>query len=434
MISSLDSLGDTTCIPLKAATQTKTQSQQNKRRPGVALATATMAVANSKVNVTNDQHNNNDGNDDAAHNDDDESTNNTINTSSNKHAKSYANSRRCLSQSSRQHSISRQKGRDPDDAAITPKALRSIRTPPPTTTMAARQRDSPCAIQESKINKSIDVKLMNEVHSEDQIDKTLPTNSAEENQQQQRRRRQKLRQTFANKQRLPPKRTAKFQQYIDHDHGSLCSSSLVGIADTTHNSSLLSAHSSSSSSDSEAGHNPKLKSYLRTNGGNKPLRSTTSNSHNRSSTTKVSEKTIKATASTLHPTGRSSITSATLKSNSERKKRDLLTQPPPVPSVTPSHSWDQLRRSIRHTPQQTHTDEDGDSNFRLSLESCQFPLDELNVPPLTANISDLMSMRSMETLKICYESGDRGKPEGLETTNASNSEKCRYVEEQFRNK
>lgn len=420
MISSSDSLGDTTCIPLKAATQTKTQSQQNKRRPGVALATATMAVANSKVNVTNDQHNNNNDDDDAAHNDDDESTNNTINTSNNKHAKSYANSRRCLSQSSRQHSISRQKGKDPDDAAITPKALRSIQTSPPTTTMAARQRDSPRAIQESKINKSIDVKLMNEVHSEDQIDKTLPTNGAEENQQQQRRR-QKLRQTFANKQRLPPKRTTKFQQYIDHDHGSLCSSSLVGIADTTHNSS------SSSSSDSEAGHNPKLKSYLRTNGGNKPLRSTTSNSHNRSSTTKVSEKTIKTTASTLHPTGRSSITSATLKSNSERKKRDPLTQPPPVPSVTPSPSWDQLRRSIRQTPQQAHTDEYDDSNFRLSL-------DELNVPPLTANISDFMSVRSMETLKICNESGDRGKPEGLETTNATNSETCRYVEEQFRNK
>ncbi|XP_058977856.1 uncharacterized protein LOC101888664 isoform X2 [Musca domestica] len=385
-----DSLRDiSTCKPLKAAKSTKTQRQQNKQRrhgdsSNTATAAETAAAANSKtvagtnktkavvcevngdafkINNYNDEHNN-DNNDDDDDDDSPNNINNDNNNNGNHHIKSNntTNTLLLLSQSNSKHQSMRRnqqrinvvdnsnntntndsgsgigkqhyKQKGSTQAMAVNNSLKSADS----TKIQSRehhgqrslQRATATNVRESKINKS-SKQLMNEVHNKDQMDQKLPREDKNRQQQQQKHGKHywQCNVSPTNSQ--------------DDQGNSLHFNSGIKCNDTN--------YSSASSSDSEAGHNPKLKN-IKTNPHYYQLQP-------------------RPNKFPLHTQRTSRNSSATLSGQSKRKTKKR--EPPPVPSVTPSSSAG-----------------------HLSQKQYQISLEELKIP-LTANASDLQSMQTFET-------------------------------------
>ncbi|XP_073833462.1 uncharacterized protein [Musca autumnalis] len=385
-----DSLVDiSTCKPLKAAISTKTQSQQNKQRYGGESIPS---------NINNDDNNNNTNKNDGNHiksnttntlllhherqsnskhhsiqqqriNVVDKSSNNNHNNDNNGIAKQQQKQRYNKHRGSLKGVVGNINSPTNADATIPTKtettAAAATEVPPIEGRATTLQR------AENKINKS-SKKLMNEVHNEDQIDKELQGKDKEKQQPQQH---------WAQD---------KFPGFKG------------GRQDLSHSSST-------SSSDSEAGHNPKLKNNKQYPSYYLQPRPTKSCSQSRTSHTTKSSTTT--TTSQRH-----SLPTLSAKSNNKKtsKKRDPLT--PPAPSVTPSSSGGHLAtssyKSLHFAKNNSNYDFSHQQQHQISLEDLKIPL--------TANASDLQSMQTFDTFDP--------SPQFDESDNSSDVEENHYTE------
>ncbi|XP_061390630.1 GATA zinc finger domain-containing protein 14-like, partial [Musca vetustissima] len=353
--SNLDDNNISTCKPLKAATTTKTQRQQNEQRRHEETRTATTvavvaAAAAPTITPTAIRHktkavvckeNDGDAGNMNKHNNHSNSKHqsirrnqtrriNVVDNSNNNNTNYHTNNSHSNGNGIGKQHHHRQQQQHRGSSNNSQKKIADS-----TSTIEERETSERITqrAEYTKINKS-NKHLMNEVNIGDE-DRQIEDKKVQqqENWQEQ----QQKRQTNKN-----------FQHRNDDDNSSY---SVIG------NRYMINI--SPSSSDSEAGHNPKLKTnpsyYLQPRPSNRSKKS--SSLCSRSCTTQ--------TTPTRPPPPLPKLRS--------RKKRQPLT--PPAPSVTPSSS-------LGH----------------LSQSRCHIPLEELQIP-LTANASDLQSMQNYETFE-----------------------------------
>ncbi|XP_075157295.1 uncharacterized protein LOC142230536 isoform X2 [Haematobia irritans] len=387
-ISSVDNLNDTTQTskPLKTAKQTKIQSQQNTRRSAKAPTKAELLTSATTREGSSDSRTvtkANVGNDEDVDGDDDNNSSHNINRSNKNNGKSNNTN----NNNNKQLKINNNNKNNNNNVRQSNGKRNSMPN------RRDQEREWSRVVNEkesSKINKfpnnnKKNNNLMNEV-TEDQIYKTLQkTISA----------------------------TSAQHETSHHDKSSKLGNSAKPKLQINSHTTGCSGSSSIPTSDSEAGHNPKLKNppIVKHSKSNRQLSQRSSSAHSQcqqyrrtndnNNTQSNEKKKISMTASVLSTQRRNaSMHCLTTKANHHRKKHDT----PPAPTVTPSssgHLMSSRSRKSSHQGQRIsgdkHLTKISPNNRTLStshLSDNEVDDGEEIKIPLTAKESDLMSIGS----------------------------------------